>query len=228
MNRLNQLNDQAKPTAAQKKRQPTLDVWESLGCDKHLRASVVEKRLKVKKVMEEVYDDFAHYINKQETPKHLIPKIQQTGINGFQIKDFGGPGFTNLEAGAIYHELARKDASIATFVLVHNAIGTNVISCLGDQDQRKRFLSKSINMDEIACFCLTEPLNGSDASGLQTVARKVPGGYLLNGSKRWIGNATFADQLCVWARNLDDGNNIQCFIVTKGSKGLQTSKIMNK
>ena len=113
-------------------------------------------------------------------------------------------------------------------MLVHNAIGTNVISCLGDEEQRKRFLTKSINMDEIACFCLTEPLNGSDASGLRTVARKVPGGYLINGSKRWIGNATFADQLCVWARNLDDGNNIQCFIVTKGSKGLNASKIMNK
>jgi alkylation response protein AidB-like acyl-CoA dehydrogenase len=63
-------------------------------------------------------------------------------------------------------------------------------------------------MDKICSFGLTEPLNGSDASGLQTCATKVEGGYLLNGEKRWIGNATFADYIIVWARNLADNNNV--------------------
>ena len=83
-------------------------------------------------------------------------------------------------------------------------------------------------MDKIVCFGLTEPLNGSDASGLTTSATKVEGGYLLNGKKRWIGNGTFADYICVWARNPAEDNNIQCFVVSKGSKGLVTSKIENK
>jgi alkylation response protein AidB-like acyl-CoA dehydrogenase len=63
-------------------------------------------------------------------------------------------------------------------------------------------------MDKFICFGLTEPNNGSDASGLKTTATRVEGGYKLNGQKRWIGNATFADYICVWARNPAENNNI--------------------
>jgi len=178
--------------------------------------------------MEETYDDLIPYINRAEMPFFMIPKFQALGINGMLIKDHGGPGMTNLEAGAICFEIAKSDASVATFVLVHNAIGTAVISALGDEEQRARLLGETINMDKIVCFGLTEPLNGSDATGLKTYATKTEGGWLLNGQKRWIGNATFADYICVWARNPSDGNNIQCFVVAKGSKGLKTSKIENK
>ena len=135
---------------------------------------------------------------------------------------------TNLEVGAIEYEFARRDAAIASFVVVHNAIGSLVIDALGDEEQKSRILGGTINMEKIISFGLTEPLNGSDATGLQTVAKKVDGGYVLNGSKRWIGNATFADYIIIWAKNQDDGNRIQAFIVTKGSKGLKTSKIENK
>jgi len=83
-------------------------------------------------------------------------------------------------------------------------------------------------MDKLICFGLTEPLNGSDASGLRTTAKKVEGGYLLNGSKKWIGNGMVADYLTIWAKNLDDGGRIQGFIVRKGAKGLSTSKIYTK
>ena len=86
----------------------------------------------------------------------------------------------------------------------------------------------AIALDKICSFGLTEPDNGSDASGLKTTATKVDGGYLINGQKRWIGNATFADYIICWARNTSDNNNVQAFVVTKGSKGLKTSKIENK
>ena len=135
---------------------------------------------------------------------------------------------THVEGGAIAFEMAKIDASVATFYLVHNSIGTAVIDVLGDEEQRKRLLTESINMDKICCFGLTEPDNGSDASGLKTTAKKVEGGYLLTGQKRWIGNATFADYICTWARNPAENNNIQCFVVAKGSKGLTTTKIENK
>ena len=63
-------------------------------------------------------------------------------------------------------------------------------------------------MEKVCCFGLTEPDNGSDASGLKTTATKTEGGWLLNGQKRWIGNATFAGYICVWAKNPSENNNI--------------------
>ena len=93
-------------------------------------------------------------------------------------------------------------------MLVHNAIGNNVVDALGDEEQKRRILSETIPMNKYICFGLTEPLNGSDASGLKTSATKVDGGYLLNGEKRWIGNATFADYIIIWARNPSENNNI--------------------
>ena len=113
-----------------------------------------------------------------------------------------------MEAGGIAYEIAKYDASISTFYLVHNAIGTAVVEALGDDEQRGRVLTETINMDKFISFGLSEPNHGSDASSLKTTATKTEGGYILNGSKRWIGNATFADYIVVWAKNADDGNRI--------------------
>lgn len=115
---------------------------------------------------------------------------------------------TNLETGSIAFELAKKDASMATFVCVHNLIGTAVVNALGDEEQKERILGECINMDKFICFGLTEPNYGSDATSLKTTATKCEGGYMLNGSKRWIGNATFADYIVIWARNAEENNKI--------------------
>lgn len=89
-------------------------------------------------------------------------------------------------------------------------------------------LPDAMALKKIVSFGLTEPDFGSDATSLQTNAKKVEGGYVLNGCKRWIGNATFAHYIIIWARNVDEGNKIQAFVVEKGSKGLTTKKIENK
>jgi glutaryl-CoA dehydrogenase len=89
-------------------------------------------------------------------------------------------------------------------------------------------LPPCLSLDKFVSFGLTEPENGSDASALAANAKKTEGGYLLNGQKRWIGNATFADYIIVWARNLDDGKKVQGFVVEKGSEGLITSKMEGK
>lgn len=98
-----------------------------------------------------------------------------------KIKDFGGPGYNAIEAGAIAFEMSKYDASVSTLYMVHNGIGTAVIDALGDEEQRKRLLGETLNMDKICCFGLTEPDNGSDATGLKTTATKTEGGWLLNG-----------------------------------------------
>ena len=95
---------------------------------------MVEKRKAVSKMMQDHYDDLTPYLNRCEMPHFLTPKIQALGINGLRIKDHGGPGFSNLEAGAIALEMSKYDASVSTFYLVHNAIGTAVISALGDEE----------------------------------------------------------------------------------------------
>jgi len=90
-------------------------------------------------------------------------------------------------------------------------------------------LKDTMPLNKVMAWALTEPENGSDASGLQSNARKVEGGYILNGRKRWIGNATFADYICIWARNLNEkGNPIQCFLVDRSMKGLTTRKMERK
>ena len=97
---------------------------------------------------------------------------------------------TNLETGSIVFEMAKVDGSIAKFFLIQNILGNNVVDNLGDDEQRKRILSETINMEKMICFGMTEPDYGSDASGLKTTATKVDGGYLLTGEERWIGNAS--------------------------------------
>ena len=84
---------------------------------------------------------------------------------------------------------------------------------------------------KITAFGLTEPKYGSDATSMDSFAEKAKDGrdgYILNGEKFWIGNGTFADYIVVWAKNRDDGNKIQAFIVEKGSEGLSAAKIQGK
>ena len=79
------------------------------------------------------------------------------------------------------YELAKRDVSACSFFIVHNHIGMAVINVLGDQEQKDRLIPKGLSFEKVFCFALTEPTNGSDASGLKTMARRVEGGWLLNG-----------------------------------------------
>lgn len=126
------------------------------------------------------------------------------------------------------YEFARWDASVATYMIVHHGLGIAIVEKLGSEELIKRILPDLILMKKHISFGLTEPTHGSDASDLLTTAKKVEGGYILNGKKRWIGNATFAEYIIIWAKNVDEGNKIQGFIVEKGSKGLSATKIEGK
>ena len=117
---------------------------------------------------------------------------------------------------------------MATFFVVTNCLGISVIERCGGEEQKQRIIPDCVLFKKFIAFGLTEPTNGSDATGLLSTAKKVEGGFLLNGKKRWIGNATFADYIVIWAKNVDDGNKIQGFVVEKGSKGLTTTKIEDK
>jgi glutaryl-CoA dehydrogenase len=116
-------------------------------------------------------------------------------------------------------EVAKVDTSLATFIGVNSNLGIATIEACGDEEQKDRMLPDCYAMKKITSFALTEPNYGSDATSMESFAVKATDGrdgYILNGEKRWIGNGTFADYVIVWAKNRDDKDKIQAFIVEKG------------
>lgn len=178
--------------------------------------------------MEKSEQELIPYIHKTEFPKFMTKRLADLKISGLYIKDHGAPGLSLMDTSVITYELSKIDASIATFFLVHNSIGLMNFHYLGSEEQRARLLPEAIRMEKICSFGLTEPDFGSDATSLKTFARKVKGGYVLNGHKRWIGNAGEKGYITVWARNEDEGGKIQGFVVDTTSKGYTPRKIENK
>lgn len=133
-----------------------------------------------------------------------------------------------LFRGMIALELARVDASLATFFGVHTGLAMGSVVLCGSEEQRCQLLPKMARGELIGCFALTEPDHGSDvARGLETTARRYRDGWVLNGAKRWIGNATFADLAVVWAKDEADGQ-VKGFLVDTATPGFHATKIENK
>lgn len=187
-----------------------------------------ETRQKVRKCMEkEVAPIMAKYWEKAEFPFEVVPKLGALCIAGGTLKGYGCPGLSITASAVATAEVARVDASCSTFILVHSSLAMLTIGMCGSESQKQKYLPSLAKFDTIACWALTEPDYGSDASALRTTATKVAGGWILEGQKRWIGNSTFADILVVFARNTTT-NQINGFIVKKDAPGLQATKIENK
>ncbi|XP_042394441.1 acyl-coenzyme A oxidase 4, peroxisomal-like [Zingiber officinale] len=183
---------------------------------------------RVRGVMEkEVAPIMAEYWEKAAFPFHIIPKLAELSVAGGTIKGYGCPGLSITASAIATAEIARVDASCSTFILVHSSLAMLTIALCGSDAQKEKYLPSLAKLDKIACWALTEPDYGSDASALKTIATKVSGGWVISGQKRWIGNSTFADLLIIFARNTST-NQINGFIVKKGAPGLKTTKIENK
>ena len=153
-------------------------------------------------------------------PHHLIKKYAD-----LEIADRSA---SNLLAGWLALEMARADASMATFYGVHAGLAMGSIRTCGSPEQQDRWLPAMATFDRIGAFALTEPTGGSDvAAGLRTTARRDGDAWVLDGQKRWIGNATFADLIVVWARDVAD-DQVKGFVVPGDAPGLTATKIENK
>jgi glutaryl-CoA dehydrogenase len=142
--------------------------------------------------------------------------------------EIAGRSFSSLLNGWLALEMAHADASMATFYGVHSGLAMGSIRTCGSQEQQERWLPGMASFDKIGAFALTEPTGGSDvAAGLRTTARRDGDEWILNGEKRWIGNATFADLIVVWARDVDD-DQVKGFVVARDAPGFTASKIENK
>ncbi|MFD7706012.1 acyl-CoA dehydrogenase family protein, partial [Streptomyces sp. NPDC059786] len=163
-------------------------------------------------------------------PREIVTKFRESGLVGLPYEEYSGqrPAPSHLLTGMMAMEMSRVDASVATFFGVHNGLAMYSIHAGGDQEQRDRWLPGMARMDTIGAFALTEPLGGSDvAAGMRTTARREGDTWILDGAKRWIGNATFADHVVVWARDVAD-DSVKGFVVAQGTPGFEPEKIANK
>src|SRR5208337_1249621 len=131
--------------------------------------------------------------------------------------------------GFVQMEIARIDPSFSTFIGVHVGLAMGSIYIDGSEEQKQKWLPPMARFEKIGCFGLTEPLVGSGASGgLLTTAKREGDTWVLNGEKRWIGNAPWCDVSIIWARDLDD-NQVKGFIIeNKTTPGFSVEKIQNK
>ena len=167
------------------------------------------------------------YWDRAEFPFEMIPKFAELGISGCSIEGYGCPGMSKLAEGLVAVELARGDGSLNTFFGVHSGLAMGTIAICGSEEQKEKWLPAMARMEKIGAFGLTEPDHGSDIVMLETSARRDGDEYVINGEKKWIGNASFADVIIIWARDTED-NEVKGFLVEKGSEGLSTEVMTGK
>jgi len=161
-----------------------------------------------------------------EFPFELVPKIAALGVAGTTIEGYGCPGMSRLAAGLVSREIARADGSVNTFFGVHSGLAMGTIHLCGSDEQRERWLPAMARLERIGAFGLTEPRHGSDSVALETSARRRGDGFVLNGRKRWIGNASIADLVIIWAR--DEDGDVGAYVVEKGAPGFDPSSVITR
>lgn len=158
-------------------------------------------------VQQEVLPAINPYWDRADFPREIAMKMRDIDpqIIGGIIRGWGSAGLDPLEMGLTMYELAKGDGSISTFYGVHSGLAMGAIGLLGSDEQRERWLPAMSKLEKIGAFGLTEPEHGSDATSIDTRAVREGDCHVLNGSKRWIGNASISDVLVIWARDENDG-----------------------
>lgn len=167
----------------------------------------------------------ATYDEQEKFPEPIVKKMWETGLANFTIpNELGGAGLDALTACIVAEELGRGCAGIAT-VVATNSLALYPILNVGSEEQKKKFISPITTTGKYAAFCLTEPGAGSDAASVDTYAKAVDGGYVLNGSKCFVTNGDVAELYVVFA-TVDRSKGLKgltAFVVPKG-EGVRTGK----
>lgn len=186
-------------------------------------------QLQLRNVMEEEIKPLVneHWL-RDEFPFEIIEIFKKLNLCGITYEGYGCPNLPFLMEGVVAMEIARVDASVATFFGVQSGLAMGSIYLCGSEEQKQEWLPKMQQLDCIGAFGLTEPEVGSGAAGgLTTTCEKTADGWVLNGQKKWIGNAPFSDMTIIWARNIEDGQ-VKGFIVRKENPGYHVEKIRDK
>lgn len=167
------------------------------------------------------------YWERGDFPFELMPGLRELNIVGDTMQGYGTVPMSAVGQGLISYELGRLDGSIATFFGVHVGLAMQSIYLLGSEEQRERWLPAMARLDRIGAFALSEPDHGSDSIALETTARRDGDSWVINGRKRWPGNAVWCDIIVVFARDVDDGR-VKAFVVEKDDPGYSATKIRGK
>jgi alkylation response protein AidB-like acyl-CoA dehydrogenase len=192
---------------------------------KHLRKSVREfaEGEIAPHVLE--WDESSHF------PTELLPKLGEMGLMGVIFPEaHGGAGLGYVEYATVIEELARVDGSVGLFVAAHNSLCSNHIYKFGTEEQKKKYLVPLAQGKKLGAWSLTEPEAGSDAGGTRTTAVRQGDQWILNGSKTFTTNGSYAD-ICVAMAVTDkskDAHGISAFILEKGMPGFRPGKKENK
>jgi glutaryl-CoA dehydrogenase len=162
----------------------------------------------------------------EKTDPAIFREMGELGLLGPTIHGYGCSGLNYVSYGLIAREIERVDSGYRSMMSVQSSLCMYPIYAFGSEAQKEKYLPKLATGEYIGCFGLTEPDFGSDPGGMITRAKKVSGGYLLNGAKMWISNAPISDVFVVWAKTDDDV--IRGFVLEKGMKGLSAPKIEGK
>jgi glutaryl-CoA dehydrogenase len=162
----------------------------------------------------------------EKSDRAVFREMGELGFLGPTIEGYGCAGVNHVCYGLIAREVERVDSGYRSGMSVQSSLVMHPIHAYGTEEQRQRWLPKLATGELVGCFGLTEPDYGSDIGNMTTRARKVDGGWILNGAKMWISNAPIADLFVVWAK--DDAGDIRGFVLEKGMKGLSAPKIEGK
>ncbi|NQX14886.1 acyl-CoA dehydrogenase family protein [Rathayibacter sp. VKM Ac-2857] len=199
------------------------------GFESRLTPAEKELLVGVRAFLEEQVRPIAdEYWERAEFPRQLIPGIHATGVIGLSWPETRAIENSSVFRGWVALEFGRVDASIATYVGVQNGLVMGTVGVAGSEEQRAEWLPKLASGEVIGAFGLTEPHSGSDsAQGLRTTARREGDTWILDGEKRWIGNATFSDVTVIWAKDIADGQ-VKGFLVPTSTPGYRATAIARK
>ena len=193
-----------------------------------------QKQLR-KSVREFAEDEIAPHVMEWDEssrfPSEILPKLAEMGLLGVIFpEEYGGAGLGYIEYATVIEELARVDGSVGLFVAAHNSLCSNHIYKFGSEEQKRKYLVPLAQGKKLGAWSLTEPEAGSDAGGTRTTAVRDSKGWILNGSKTFTTNGTYAD-ICVAMAVTDkskDSHGISAFILEKGTPGFRPGKKENK
>ncbi|MEL6406863.1 MAG: acyl-CoA dehydrogenase family protein [Chloroflexota bacterium] len=214
---------------------PSKEAKELLGFDYYnvFEAGITDKQRETRDnvrewVQNRVLPNINPYWEKAEFPFELFYEMKDLDIIGGALTEYGCAGLDYVENGLVAYELAKGDGSIGTGYGVHSGLALSSIGYLGSDEQKARWMPDMVEMKKIGAFGLTEPFVGSNAAGIRTTAKRDGDHYIINGAKRWIGNASISNILIVWAR--DDEGKIGAFVLEDApeTEGVQMENIFGK